>query len=195
MRRLAALLLLAAALIGCSTVRDARRVVAEQKPGVATGAGATFVGPANSAAPSTQTAERLIAFEPPMPEIPQVVVQSPSPVGPAAPLLPAPRPAWVQERVTTTLGQHQDAAGIVKVAATMSGWSTVKWLGALCILVCAGGILWSHGNPDGYPLVFWKVGGIGVFLMIAGDHPAWLLLLLIPLGFYAVQKLNLIRLP
>ena len=180
----------------------ARKVAEAQAPGVATGAGATLSGPANSAASSTQVAERRVAYQPiPRPS----AVAAPEPQRPSVPMImsepppitvaPQSAPAWTYERTETTLGQHQDAAGIVKVAATMSGWSTVKWIGLICILTCIGGLLWSHGNPDGYPLVFWKVGGIGLFLVLVGDHPAWLLLLLLPLGWYAVQKLNLLRIP
>lgn len=189
------LAILSLCLAGCGTI-TARRIVEAQTPGAATGAGATLTGPANSAAPTSQTAERTILFQLPALPIPQPAIPEslikPAPL-PAAPLPPA--PAWIAERVTTQLGQHQDAAGIVKFAATMSGWGTVRWVGLICILVCLGGLLWSHGNPAGYPVAFWKVGGCGLVLMFVGDHPAWLLLLLIPLGFYAAQKLGVIRIP
>ena len=176
----------------------ARKIVEAQTPGTVTGAGATLVGPGNSASPTTQSAERTIAFTVPQvgttPQLTPVAVQTPTPVPSAVPLVSI-SPAWIQERVTTQLGQHQDAAGIIKVAASVSQWGTVKWMGLICILVCIGGLLWSHGNPDGYPVVFWKVGGCGIALMLIGDHPAWLLILIIPFAFYAVQKLGLIRIP
>lgn len=194
--------------LGCSACSmlptSVNRIVEAQTPGVATGAGATLTGPANSATPTTQNAERTIAFTIPNIEVaaptisipqPAVPLMSVEPPPPRMPPMSMPQVAWIQERTSTSLGQHQDAAGIVKVAATMSGWSSVKWIGFLCILVCVGGLLWSHGNPDGYPLVFWKVGGVGLFLVLVGDHPAWLLLLLLPLGLYALQKLNLLRIP
>lgn len=182
----------------CSPISSARHIVEAQTPGQVTGAGATLVGPANSATGSSQIAERRMWYRPTRPAAGSVPVAppviTPAPRVEQPPIQPA-APEWIYERTETTLGQHQDAAGIVKVAATMSAWSSVKWIGLLCILVCLGGLLWSHGNPDGYPLVFWKVGGIGLFLVLVGDNPFWLLLLLLPLGFYAIQRLNLLRLP
>jgi hypothetical protein len=192
------ILLVALALAGCTPINTARRVIQAQAPGSAAGAGAVLTGPTNSATGSAQEAERLVSFQLPglpipSPSVPEINVGAPG--AERSPIMPAPRPAWIYERSQTTLGAHQDAAGIMKVAATLSGWSSIKWIGLICILACVGGLLWSHGNPDGYPVVFWKVGGVGLCLILVGDHPAWLLLLLIPLAFYAVQKMNLLRIP
>lgn len=192
-RHLFALLLVALLAAGCAS-SAARKIIAAQAPGTATGAGATLTGPANSATPTTQTAERTIAFHVPaipvpQPTVPVIAVAAP---GDSAPPPPA-APVWLQEKTTTTIGQHQDAAELAKVVA--GGKPLLWWLGLACVATCLGGLLWSHGNPEGYPLVFWKVGGCGVAFMLVGDNPAWLFLLLLPLGFYAVQKLNLLRLP
>ncbi len=181
---------------GCGAVDSARRLVTAQTPGQVTGAGATLTGPGNSATPTTQTAERLIAFQMPTvaipgPFVPEVEVRPPQPAG-GPQILPAPRPAWIQEKVTTTLGQHQDAAGIVKMAATMSSWPMTRWLGLLAIVVGIGGLLHAAGNSEGYPLCWVKTVIIGLVLMIV-DNPWWLLLGLIPLAFYVAQKLNLLR--
>ena len=199
--------LLCLSLSGCKSFPvSAQKIVAAQAPGVATGAGATFTGPANSAAPSHQVAERTITFQPiplPQPTIPVIQIPPGSPpsaqpsalqLSPFNPQLAA-APATLHERVETALGAHQDAAGIVKVASTMSSWGTVKWIGLLCVLGAVAGLLWSAGHDQGYPVVFWKIGGVGVFLLLAGDNPLWLLLLLIPFGFYLVQRLNLLRIP
>lgn len=201
--------------VGCKTMQFGKAGVAPaileaQAGGIASGAGGTLQGPANSAAPSTQVATRRTVYVPPdligvrygqsrpapapTPAV-KSAVESPltPPPAPSQPI--APSVAWTEERTETTIGQHQDAAGIVKMAATLGGWSTLRWMGALCLAVCIGGLLWSHGNPDGYPLVFWKVGGCGVFFLLCSDNPSWLLLLLLPLGFYAVQKFNLLKIP
>jgi hypothetical protein len=204
---------------GCKTrgFWASKSVIEGQTPGVAAGAGATLTGPANSAAPSTQTAQRRTAYYPPpaadrvesgklkvegqkTPPPPEAVVGGStdsqlSALSSQLPPVAVPAPAWIDEKVTTQIGQHQDAAAIVKLAAAASGWPMLRWIGLGCVLAGVGGLLWSHGNPDGYPLVFWKVGGAGVFFMLAGENPAWLLLLILPLGFYAVQKLNLLRIP
>ena len=180
-----------------------RRIVEAQTPGTATGAGATLTGPANSATPTKQTAERKIAYHrpvvPPAPAaLPPIDVTAPAVAPPGQPAIPAPEPvpAWIYEKTETTLGQHQDAAGIVKVAATMAQWSSVKWMGLFCIVAGLFGIAWSYKNEEsGYPLVYIKVAAVGVFLVMVADNPAWLLLLLLPLGFYAAQKFNLLRLP
>jgi hypothetical protein len=180
---------------GCGQVTS-RRIIEAQTPGGASGAGASLTGPANSATASTQTAERTMGFyvppvAVPRPAVPMIQIETP---GLAALPMP-PAPAWVQERVQTTIGAHQDASGMMKAAAAMDRWGTVKWMGLLCILVGVGGLLWSAGHNEGYPLIFWKLIGGGVFFIFVAENPAWLLLLLIPLGFYAVQKFNLLRIP
>jgi hypothetical protein len=189
---------------GCSSLglTKASKVIESQTPGVAEGAGASVTGPSNSAAPTTQIAERRTAFYP-GPKVqwplPKTGIQSPAasdPVTVAQPPQTEPQyPAWQYEKVETTIGQHQDAAGIVKAAQVASGWSSVRWLGILITIIGIGGMLWSYNNEHGYPLVFLKVTAIGVIITIIGSNPWFLLLLLIPLGFYALQRLNLLRLP
>ncbi len=193
--------LFAVALVGgCKNLpTSVSKIVAGQTPGEATGAGAVFVGPANSAAPSTQVATRQVGYYPPPVKMPLprfVPTPAPQPQADVAPVPPeTPVPAWVNEHVETTFGQHQDAAGIVKVATSMGGWGSARWLGILCMLGGAFGLAWAHGNPDGYPVVCWKVGGVGLVLAIFDPNPWWILLLLIPAGFYLAQKLNLLKLP
>lgn len=184
---------------GCAGMAG-RSIVEAQTPGTASGAGATVTGPANSATPTTQTATRTMSFAvpavpTPTPRIPTLEIPAPS-AGQPPPPPAAPQPVWVQETVQTSIGAHQDAAGIVKVAVSMSKWSSVKWIGLLLIVGGIGGILWSYKNEEsGYPLVYIKTAGIGIFLVIAADNPAWLLLALLPLGLYAAQKFNLLRFP
>lgn len=198
------------AFVGCAN-RPAE-IVRAQAPGGASGAGAVLTGPANSAAPTSQRAERVVAYFPPAPAVavssrpPSSPAASPgsalpSPAHPEAPagISPAPPapalPAWVVERVETNLGQHQDAAAIVKVAAAVSSWGAVKWIGALALALGVIGWLWSVGNPAGFPIVFLKIAGCGLALVLVGDSPGWLLLFLLPVGFYAAQKLGLVRVP
>lgn len=199
---------------GCQN-RVSRGIVAEQKPGYAEGAGSTFTGPANSAAASTQIAQRRVAYyapqrEPfvyggristtapqnsPANEATQTADAAPSPAVPPAVLAP-PAPAWIDERTETTFGQHQDAAGLVKAATAIGSWGRARWFGILAIIMAAFGLAWAHNNPDGYPLVCWKIGAVGVFLAVFDPSPWWLLLLLIPATLYTVQKLNIsARLP
>jgi hypothetical protein len=194
------LVLIALACFGCA--QTGRRIIEAQTPGASSGAGATLTGPANSAAPSSQVAERRIAYQaaPIAPAlVPVVQIDAPGIAAPPIPAaqLPAPSmPAWVYERTETTLGQHQDAADIVKVAVAVSKWGTVRIVGILCIVLGLGGILWSYKNDEsGYPLVYLKVAGAGVVFLLVGDNPWLLLLLLLPLGLYAAQKFNLLRLP
>lgn len=186
----------------------ASSVVSEQKPGVATGAGATFTGPANSAAPSTQVAARRVGYYPPptrqalpryiAPSVPEIKVgEQPSVVSAQPEPEPAqtPQPAWIDEHVETTYGQHQDAAGIIKVANYLGTWGKMRWIGLLCLFAAYSGLLWSHGNADGYPVICWKVGACGLVFTVLDASLWWLLLLIIPAGFYLAQKLGLLRLP
>jgi hypothetical protein len=70
------------------------------------------------------------------------------------------RPRYVHEKVTTTIGQHQDAAPLIRAAAYASNWSGPKWIGLLCIFVGLGGWLYGVTHKEtGYPLVFLKVAG------------------------------------
>lgn len=201
---------LALALVGCQMPHfgtpagiSATSVISAQAPGTATGGGGTLVGPVNSASPSTQTSETRRAYYPPPVREPLPRYEtppSPVPVGVTTPpvvqqeqSVAPPAPAWIDEKTTTSIGQHQDATGLVKLATVASGKPMLWWLGLCCIAVCVGGLLWSHGNVDGYPVIFWKVGACGVFFLFAGENPLWLLLLLIPIGFYAFQKFGLMK--
>lgn len=201
--------------VGCSSLPGtAGSIVAQQTPGVSSGAGATFQGPANSAAPSTQVATRRVGYYPPPVRQWPLPVTGIQPVSaaalPAEPSAPPPAstsasgftppsappaPAWIDEHTETTFGQHQDAAGIVKVAVSMGRWGRARWFGILCCLAAVGGLLWAHNNPEGYPVVCWKIGAVGIFLAVFDPSPWWLLLLIIPAGFYLLQKLGLLRLP
>jgi hypothetical protein len=195
--------LLVAVLSGCRYIPSSpRRVVEAQKPGIATGAGATFTGPTNSAAPSTQTAEKRVAYYPrpqrePLPRYYAPVV---SPGSEPAPSIVEqnedPTIAWMYERAETTFGEHQNAGAIMKAAAAMSKWSSLRWIGLTCVVLGVLGMAWSYKNEEsGYPLVYLKLAGFGVFFLLASDNPLWLLLLIIPVGFYAVQKFGLWKLP
>lgn len=199
-------------LTGCAQ-RSGANILAEQRPGEASGAGATLTGPTNAAAATTQTAKRRVGYYPPpsrqwplpttglvatpaettLPVNATTPDQSPSGAVSPAPLA-APAPAWIDETVTTTIGQHQDAAGLIKAASAMASWGKARWLGIVCILCGAFGLAWAHNNPDGYPLICWKIAGIGLALAIFDPSPWWLLALLLPAAFYIWQKLQ-IKLP
>lgn len=209
-----------------SSCTNPGRVVEAQTPGRASGAGASLVGPGNSAAPSTQQSERTIEYFDDVTQRPSepaggsrdiAGVTEPGPVTPGASRVtdqaprsdvasrdvprPAgdrgvtpPRPRYVHEKVTTTIGQHQDAAPLIRAASAASGWPATRWLGWLCIFVGAGGWLYGVTHKEtGYPLVFLKVAGCGVLLVLVGDNPLWLLVLGLPLAFYAAQKLGVLR--
>jgi hypothetical protein len=200
-------------------------ILAGQTPGVATGAGGTLTGPANSATPSTQVAERRVAYFPPGAASP---LATPAGKPSAVPLAPAstvpshnaanapvaavsdpalssplsalsstyaiPAPAWLDERVTTTIGQHQDAAPLVKLAVSAGQWPAMRWFGFAVIVFSLGALLWSAGHDQGYPVVYLKTGACGVaFLFVTS--PWWLALGALPLGFYLLQKFGLFRLP
>lgn len=210
-----ALAVLLAAFTGCANrARDTSKAILDaQTPGSATGAGATLTSPGNSAAPTTQTATRRMAFY--APAAPQPVrVESPQPLKvestipdidtraasspstftfqPSTPAPPA--PAWLEEKTETSIGQHQEAAGIMKAAATLDKWPAVKWLGLLAIIGGIAGLLWAAGHDQGYPLVCWKFVGAGLVLILLGDSPWALAALVVPIGFYLAQKYNLARL-
>jgi|GEM_PF-6397219 len=207
----AVILWLLLTLAGCNNRPAlATRVADAQHPGTSTGAGATFQGPANSAAPSTQIAQRRAAYYPaptrewplpttglsPSPSSPPSSVSSvSSPSSPSSPSSAPPQPAWIDEKTETTFGQHQDAAALVQAATALGSWGKARWAGIFLMLASAFGLAWAHNNPEGYPLVCWKGAAIGLGLALLDPSPWWLLLLLIPAGFYFAQKLNLLRLP
>jgi hypothetical protein len=200
---------------GCKSIGAARTAVAvagAQAPGQASGAGASVLGPTNSASPTTQIAERRTAYFPPNrpPSRPVVHPQGQGLViteAPEAHEMPAeavsaaidsvspPAPAWTYERTETTLGAHQDAAGLLKAAMTLAQWGVMRWFGIALIFIAGFGLAWAHNNPDGYPVVFWKLGACGLALAIFDPNPWWGLILLIPFGFWYLQKLGLLKIP
>lgn len=192
--------------VGCGSMKSASAIVAQQTPGQSSGAGATFQGPANSAAPSTQIAQRRASYYPaptrqwPLPTTgikpaQDSASQTSVPVlrtdEPQTAMPPMPSPAWIDERTETTFGQHQDAAGLVQAATAMGSWGRARWFGILCVLFAAFALAWAHNNPEGYPLIAWKIGAVGMFLVVFDPSPWWLLLLIIPGVFYIVQKLKI----
>lgn len=186
-------------------------MVSAQKPGGSSGAGAVFQGPTNAAAPSEHTAMRTTVYQPQ----PSVRVTEPVPVvrpalpassdqvmgeGPPVPSAPAgffppPVPAYVVESTSTRLGEHQDAAGIMKVAAAAQKWTWLRWVGIVCVILGTAGWLWSIGNPNGFILVFVGVAACGIVFIFASANPAWLLVLALPAAWFALQHMNLIKLP
>lgn len=182
-------------LVGCKTApTTARRVLEAQSPGLATGAGATLTGPANSAAPTTQIAERSFTFSVPLPAPSVPIIAIPRAEPPQVSIPAAPQPIMVTERVSTTIGQHQDAAGIIAQAAKMAdGLGKVQWLGVAMLVLGVAGLLWSAGHDQGYPLVFWKCVGAGLLLVMFGDNPWWLAAAAVPLLLYAAQKFGILR--
>lgn len=196
---------------GCSAMQwgragIAREIVNAQRPGVATGAGATITGPTNSAAPTTQVAERRANYFPPDPYPvgawrqfagkPASTAAEDSPLQPqaAASYVPAQPVASMYERTETTFGQHQSASAVIQAAAKLDGFNKIQWVGLLLIVGSVAALLWSAGHNEGYPVIYWKCLGLGVFFLFC-DNPLWLLLLLIPAGFYAVQRFGLWKFP
>lgn len=212
-----AIILLSLLLVGCNgfgvkvASSPSSGILAQQTPGLASGAGATFTGPSNSAGASTQVASRRVGYFQPLPvNLPTPVVQTS--VQPVAPDVKSdvstqvvqpqmqvfnqtPQPAWIDEKVETTYAPHQDAAGIIKVSNILSQWGVMRWIGLLCVFVGYSGILWSTHNPEGYLVVFWKVVACGVVFFVIDASLWWLLLLVIPAGFYLMQKLGLLNIP
>ncbi len=190
------LLLVCLLLSGCShfTSKTAPNILAEQTPGVVEGGGAKLTSPGNAAAPTTMVAEKRTAFYPPPQRQPLPRYESPAkPV--ESPAIAPPAPVWIDEKVTTTIGAHQDAAAIVKVASEANTWSKTRWIGIALVVVALLAALYYRGTPDGYPLIYLKVGAIGLALAIIDPSPWWFLMLIIPAGFYVAQKFNLLRLP
>lgn len=204
--KIPALILALAGLVlaGCGTMNNARKIVEGQTPGASSGAGATFTGPSNAAAPSSQIAQRRVGYYPapvrewPLPTTGIAAPAQPAPAVAGAPVArpeQAPAPAWIDEKTETTFGQHQDAAGLVQAAVAVSSWGKARWIGILCVVFSALALAWAHNNPEGYPLIAWKIGAAGLFFVVLDPSLWWLLLLLIPAGLYVVQRLNLMRLP
>lgn len=189
---------------GCKAVQFGKagvapEIVAAQKPGVASGAGATITGPTNTAAPTTQIAERKAWYFPAGPfrygkpanaTTPPVIINA----APQQEVPPEPQPSATYEHTETTFGQHQSASAVIQAAAQLDGLNKVQWLGIFAIIGGIAALLWSAGHDKGYPLIYVKIVGIGVVLLLVGN-PWYLLLGLIPLAFYAAQKFGILKLP
>lgn len=171
--------------------RAAADVTASQAPGSAVGAGASLVGPTNAAGETTQTAHRRVGY------YPQPTLAWPLPTSGivAQPSQPAPAPAWIDEKVETTIAAHQDVAVIVKVAEEANRWSKTRWIGICLVIGAIIFALYYRGTDGGYPMVYAKVICIGTVLAIVDPSPWWLCSLIIPALFYVAQKLKLINLP
>lgn len=183
-------------LTGCPafTSKTAPNILAEQTPGVVEGGGAKLTSPGNAAAPTTMTAEKRTAYY--APPYRQPLPRYESPYKPQEqPQMGIPAPAWIDEKVVTVIGQHQDAKAIVQVAETAGQWSKVRWIGISLVIVAVLAALYYRGTPEGYPMIYLKVGAIGAALAIIDPSGWWFLLLLIPALFYVAQKFALLKLP
>lgn len=180
------LLLVPLAMYGCQQTapKTVTAVAAAQSPAEVIGAGATLVSPGNAKEQTTMTAQRRIGYQWPLPTT--GLKDQPAPTVP---------PAWIDEKVTTVISPHQDAAAIIKVAETASAWSKTRWIGISLIVVALLFALYYRGTPDGYPLVYAKVVCIGTVIAIVDPSPYWLFVLIIPAVFYVGQKLKLFNLP
>ena len=179
---------------GCSLQRSktAPNILEQQTPGIVEGGGAKLTSPGNAASPTTMTAEKRTGFYPPphYEPLPRFSHEKKSDA-PAE----TPAPAWIDEKVTTSIGQHQSAEAIIKVAEQANKWSKTRWIG-ICLVV--GSILialYYRGTPDGYPMIYMKIGVIGAGIAIIDPSPWWLTALIIPAAFYVAQKFNLLKIP
>ncbi len=198
-------------LTGCKAMQFGKAgvvpdIIAAQTPGVATGAGSTITGPSNAGAATTQIAERRAAYFPPFPassahvppytaaENPLTEAAKETALAPIPAKPPVGAIAATYERTETSFGQHQSATGIVKAAASMEGWSTFRWLALGALVVGIAGMLYSYNNEQsGYMMVWMKVAGVGAFCLMTSDNSLWLLLLIVPIGFWAIQKWGLFK--
>jgi len=127
---------------GVQVARRARRAWPPREAGIATGAGATLTGPANSAAPSTAggaAAHRLFSAA--------GSNQTAAPVLNNATVFAA-RRRVARRRVETTIGQHQDARGIMRAAAVLDAWGKMRWMACSVCSVAYSGLLWAHNNVE-----------------------------------------------
>lgn len=192
---------------GCSTLsRNASAPIGAQKGGYAEGAGASIQQPVNSAAPSTQKATRKRWFatstrnpaasrQSPDAVVKQDLTNTPGveveiPAGPVVPV-------YEEETTETVLGEHQDAAGILKAAKQLP---LIIWAGIAGIIVGLGGYLHAHNNEHtGYPMVWILTGGIGIFLVLlaaSGDlSSGWIFAYAVPALLYGAQKFGLLNIP
>lgn len=181
-----------AVLCSCSTLsRNASAPIEAQKGGYAYGAGGTIQQPVNSAAPSSQVAKRDIWYAPPFYVQAQSKVQSPQ----AQDTVEEPQmlpvvPVREHQEVSTILGEHQDAAGIIKAARMVP---MIIWAGIVGLLLGIGGFLHSHNNEQtGYPMVWITTGGVGIILLLlaasGSQSSGWMYLYSIPAALWGIQQ-------
>lgn len=84
---------------------------------------------------------------------------------------------------------------MIAAARHVDGWNKFEWMGLVIMLGGIAYILYSMRNPDGYPLVGWKVAGSGLLLLITGGNPWMLSLLVLALIFWAAQHTGLLKFP
>jgi hypothetical protein len=190
--RLLLLALLLMIVSGCSTLsRNASAPIEAQKGGYAYGAGGTIQQPVNSAAPSSQISKRDIWYAPPFYVQAPSHLQSPQAQGTVEEpqMLPV-VPVREHQEVSTILGEHQDAAGIIKAARMVP---MIIWAGIAGLLLGIGGFLHSHNNePTGYPMVWIITGGIGILLLLfaasGSQSSGWIYLYSIPAALWGMQQ-------
>lgn len=174
--------------------RTAPNILAAQTPGTVEGAGVKLTSPGNAASPTTMTAEKRTAYY--APPYREPLIRYESPYKPQEqPKMGIPAPAWIDEKVVTVIGAHQNAALLIKAAEEGEKWSKVRWLGICLVVVALGAALYYRGTPEGYPMIYLKVGAIGAALAIIDPSGWWFLLLLVPALFYLAQKLGVLKLP
>jgi len=101
----------------------------------------------------------------------------------------------VSESVDTSIGHHQDASTIIAAARKVEGWNKYEWIGLILVIVGGGYILWSAKNPDGYPLVGWKILGCGFALLLTAGNPWMLGILVLAVALWALQHTGLLKFP
>lgn len=219
-RRQSALIVLLACVLlaGCSVLpwKVASKPVEAQKGGVASGAGGSMWQPVNSAAPSVQESERETWYQSETAETESGATGKPDPqwdpqseaqpearpvvrvADPAASPVAAsmPRPAYTREKTTTTLGAHQDLAGIVTASASLlKQTSILLWFGVLAAVGGAFAIAWSYNNKDGYMVISALTLAIGVtWLVVPSQSAWWLLLAVLPVGLWLRQQTGFMKL-
>lgn len=181
---------------GCPSFsgKIAPNVLAGQTPGVVEGAGVKLTSPGNAATPTTMIAEKRTAYYPPPYREPLICYESPYKPQ-EQPQMGILAPAWIDEKITTTIGAHQNAALIIKVAEEGEKWSKVRWIGITLVIVAVLAALYYRGTVEGYPLIYLKIGVIGAAVAIIDPSGWWFLLLLVPAIFYLAQKLGVLKLP
>ena len=211
MMRIAAILCLLL-LSGCSLPwKVASKPVESQKGGYATGAGGEIQQPVNSAQPSTQVSERETWYQQQindpvtLPVIPvdQKPVSSPQTAKTGEKpanwiVVPPPQPSYTREKVTTSLGSHQDLAGIMTAASKLLGGSSMLlWFGILVTFGSGAAIFWSMNNPNGYMIVSALSLAIGMTWLVLGAQGGsswWLLLAIFPVGLWLRQQAGFMKL-